>query len=272
MRIMKPLNLLRYSFMAFGAFSLLMISASTASAQYIRELNKDGEGSSAQDSVIYNPYIPQSTQEEIYRRVQPQQQQEQQQQGLGYSTPEQQEFGDAIYREFTQSFQTYRQNSHKVDPSAPQMSQLTPISTIPDDPMAYCKQYESKNPQQEDVQSYLENFMHERIKPVSQMRLTVPKSCLSKVKEIAQTMLVDYSKYKRNDLILRAGNNKSQIVKAAQTGNSLAKANMNYAQYAASECGLSRQQAAENVIEGLKLTEACEIQMLKKRIQQVAAM
>ena len=114
--------------------------------------------------------------------------------------------------------------------------------------------------------------MSERIKPVEQMNFNLTKSCLNKVKEIGEQMLVDYASFKRNDLLLRAQKDPENMGMLSTKANELAQANLNYVTYARSECALSRNDGRGNAFELNDMVEACVIQMLKKRIQNIASM
>jgi hypothetical protein len=259
--------------------------AQPANAQYMRELNK-GEDSSNVPSgqynpgqnesqseqspaLTYNPYIPKSVQRSQGERDAQQQERSQSRTPLGSN---QFDLGSALLEDFAKKSQLRGQDLTAWDPNAPRRENLVDLSALPNDPTGYCEDYESNNPQTQDLQAYMETFIHERIKPISQMNIMTPKSCLRKVNEIAEKMLVDYTDFKRNDLILRAGKNKGQAAAAARKANRLPKANATYLMYARSECTLSRQVAAKTALELSNLVEACVIQMMKRRIQQISDM
>jgi hypothetical protein len=259
--------------------------AQPANAQYMRELKKDdsastvpsgqynpeqSENQSGQSPALtYNPYIPPSVQRSQQERAAQQQQSSQQTRS---SAPTQFDLGSALLEDFTRKSMSNTLNSTELDANAPRRENLVSLSALPDDPISYCEDYESQNPQTKDLQAYMETFLHERIKPVSQMNIITPKSCLRKVSEIAEKMLVDYTDYKRNELILRAGNDKAAADDAARKANRLPQANSTYLIYARSECTLSRQATAKTAIELNGLVEACVLQMMKRRIKQISDM
>tara|TARA_R110002124_G_scaffold287216_2_gene471651 strand:+ start:71672 stop:72556 length:885 start_codon:yes stop_codon:yes gene_type:complete len=268
---------------------VLPVLSAPAHAQYMRELNKDkntpelpsgqynpeqGQGQNANAegqsrALTYNPYIPKSVQSVP---------QEQATKNANNSTsasssePSQFDLGSALLEDFARKSVSNGLSSTELDRSAPRREDLVSLSALPNDAITYCEEYEANNPATKDLQAYMETFLHERIKPISQMNIITPKSCLRKVNEIAETMLVDYTDFKRNELILRAGQDPAAIADAARKANRLPEANTTYLVYARSECTLSRQSAAKSPLELNNLVEACVLQMLKRRIQQIADM
>jgi|GEM_PF-3512461 len=247
-------------------FCAVSILCAPASAQYLRDFSKDKKPEQAapvpeRTAPIYTPYTGQ-------------QQQAQPEQQYDDNAPiyEQMNISNAIMRSFAQDAVRSGTDRNALDPSAPALRDLPSIQAIPDDPTQYCNEYDEKNPSTFFSKTASESFLSERIKPVGQMNVNLTKSCLNKVKEIAEQMLVDYAAYKRNDLLLRAQKNPEKADMMSRKANELSKANLYYTNSTRSECSLARRDNAENAFELNDMVEACMIQMLKKRIQYIASM
>ena len=177
MRMVKILNT-RKLIGFFAVSALCFAGALPASAQYMRDITKNKtsneNAADAGNGVIYNPYVGQSAQREIYEsQTAPQ---------VEDIPVPQMELGNALMRDFLEKSRNRQINPTQLDANAPSRNELPPVTSLPDDPIKYCEKYEQDNPQQEDVQAYMESFLHERIKPISQMRIIVPRTCLNKVR------------------------------------------------------------------------------------------
>jgi hypothetical protein len=261
------LSMKKYSLSALGFICVLSIISMPASAQYLRNFKKDtpqenAEPAAEQSAPTYSPYV----------RNQQQQQAAQPQPTENPSVYEQMNIGNALMKSFAENAMRQGQDRDALNADAPQLNQLPALQTLPDDPTKYCADYDEKNPTSFFSKTASENLLSERIKPVEQMNFNVTKSCLNKVKEIAEQMLVDYSEYKRNDLLFRARKNPETMDMISRKANDLARANVNFVTSARSECALSRNDGSGNAFELNDMVDSCVIQMLKKRIQLIASM
>lgn len=238
-----------------------------AQVQYVPSIKseKTAEDKAQSSAPVYSPYV------------------QQQMQGGGGAAPaqtapaqnnaliENYDIGGALMNDYIRK-SSQNPTANQLDADAPKLNELPPIATIPDDPDRYCMEYEKNNPQKADDHTQLEQLLNERIKPVKQINPLIAKTCIVKMREIAEQMLVDYSSYKRNELIMRAQQGKGDQAALTRIARELPTANMNYSNYASSECSLSRQGKAADHMELHKMVQSCIVQMLKKRVQQVAAM
>jgi hypothetical protein len=261
---MSAVNLLMNKYMLRAAlvFSAFFVLSAPASAQYLRDFSADEPADSAAPSApVYSPYMGGQQQ------VAPAQQNDD-----NDAIYEQLNIGNTLMKSFAEDAARGGTDRNALDPAAPSLRELSSIQAIPDDPVQYCGEYDKNNPSTFFSKTASENFISERIKPVGQMNFNLTKSCLNKVKEIAEQMLVDYSAYKRNDLLLRAQQNPEKADMMSRKANELSKANLYYSNSTRAECALARRDNAANAFELNDMVEACMIQMLKKRIKYIASM
>lgn len=251
--------LLKYKLSILLLAALLIFLPFKASmAQYLPHLNNN------QNQQQSNPYLPHLNQQ----GSQPQQQQ--QQKAPAPLTAYDQ--SGALTKEFIEKMVKGTYNSTKYDPDAPKKHELLPISTIPDNPQAYCKTYERNNPTKINPRQEMGDYLARRILPDGQDVRIINKSCMQKVRDVAEQILVDYTSFKKNEMILKFEKNKDKAPLDRMKIAELSRANKNYLRYSRSECSMLYSNK-EHTLDGHQdFVESCVIQMLKKRVVQVSNM
>ncbi|MAH05422.1 MAG: hypothetical protein CL561_07675 [Alphaproteobacteria bacterium] len=254
------------SFMVMGVMTI-SFQAQHANAQYLWNFNKKDDAKKEQQAEprapIYNP--------QIQKQYNTNQQRSVPQASAPSDAIKNYDIGSALMNDFIKK-SSQGAAPDGMDPNAPRLQDLPSIAAIPDNPDQYCADYEKNNPEKQDSQTQMEQLLRERIKPVNEIRPFIIKPCLGKVRDVAEKMLVDYTSYKRNELIMRAQQGQGNAMSTMRKVRELPMANLNYTSYANSECMLSRQDAASNPHELNDMVQSCVIKMLKKRIQQIASM